>query len=479
MPVLTNGSHAKPADGSVTSTTEAEVRSVEAWGWRLEQTSSDSPLSLSKITLSPNLDDLALGYFFSKYVFPSAKSPGACNIEVGNGCLAASIKALGTAGVTGCGRASSCTQEARHRYMNAVQLTNSALQCPTDAKHDSTLLAINLLGMFETLVGQSLGDWHNHIQGGAALLQFRGPEQFETDTGGRLFLHTIATLVISCVHQRMPVPKHIHQLQVLAEKLIPDPHDQIWRYHKMNIHFADLFAKLLPGNILRSPDDAEAIIQEALAIDAEIVGLLNGPDPDWRYDVVLANGPFIYAGYYYVFRHILFLQMCTGCFSNRIILHDMIIKAVAATEDLSTLNLSHTQLEYLIIRQHQLDIFASVPQQLGPPFSQCDFKPLVGSLHDGTSTRRNILRDYSPWRSRKSGDADLPLVRRSGGCILQWAIRIAGAADVPGGDERNWAIVVLKNIVQTMGLQQAMIHAKSLEENTGNFYNAHKIVFMF
>lgn len=453
---------------------------------QLDRARSYPNLSLYDSSLHQNLDESALGFFFSRYVFGYLDKSDTWSVEDGNGCLLASIKALGAAGVTQNGAGPSRSPEAQRRYLDAIQLTNAALQSPLDVKRDSTLLAINILGIFESITGfhRSLSSWQDHIHGAAALLQLRGVEQFDTDTGGRLFMQTCASLVISCTQQRLPIPEHVRKLQVKAEKLIPDPKDRVWRFHMQNLRFADLHAKLLAGNVLRSPDEAEAIIKEALIIEAEIVDLLSNPDADWQYETINANGPAIYAGYYFVFRHYLISLMYTSLFSNRISLHDIIIKAMQACPNPSSLNLSPAEQEHLrhsseIIHRYQLDIFATVPQHLGISFSQLDFVSPFGASPESKWTPdllwiNFISKDHNPWQSRKKQSPDLPFVRQSGGYLLQWPLWVAGAADVPGGSERRWAIGTLKVIGQSMGVQQAIILANLLEENQGEQLNAHK-----
>jgi hypothetical protein len=98
---------------------------------------------------------------------------------------------------------------------------NDALQSPTEMKKDTTLLAINLLGMYEIIAGSpwTLDYWYQHIYGATALLRLRGLEQFDTCEGGRLFMLITNNLIMACVGRRTPIPHHIHSLAVEANPI--------------------------------------------------------------------------------------------------------------------------------------------------------------------------------------------------------------------------------------------------------------------
>ena len=135
--------------------------------------------------LPPNVDDLAIGNFFHSYVHDFQSSERIWYIEDGNGCLVSSIKAVGIASMTRAPNGPSASPEARRQYLNAIQLTNAAIKSVELATRDSTLLAINVLTIFESITGfhRTMDSWRDHINGASALLAMRGAKQFETDTG--------------------------------------------------------------------------------------------------------------------------------------------------------------------------------------------------------------------------------------------------------------------------------------------------------
>jgi hypothetical protein len=55
----------------------------------------------------------------------------------------------------------------------------------------------------------------------------------------------------------------------------------------------------------------------------------------------------------------------------------------------------------------------------------------------------------------------------SGGYLIQWSIFTAGLAGKSGSKSRIFAIQTLRYIGQWLGLQQALVLANTLEEDTG------------
>jgi len=75
--------------------------------------------------------------------------------------------------------------------MKAIQLTNAALTSPEDVIKDSTLMAIHVLGLFETVTGcrqRSIKDWSEHLHGAAAVIKLRGPDQIKTRPGRHMLI---------------------------------------------------------------------------------------------------------------------------------------------------------------------------------------------------------------------------------------------------------------------------------------------------
>ena len=81
-------------------------------------------------------------------------------------------------------------QIALSKYTKALSSTYMALRDPALAKHDETLAAILLLGLFENISAKQLGmlAWGSHIEGAIQLVKARGKQQLQTQTGLLLFI---------------------------------------------------------------------------------------------------------------------------------------------------------------------------------------------------------------------------------------------------------------------------------------------------
>ncbi|KAF7192993.1 Pestheic acid cluster transcriptional regulator 3 [Pseudocercospora fuligena] len=454
-----------PASGSAASSASASPALSPKAMPSTELVAASPP---AEPTMAPAIDDMAIGYFFDKYVFRYRDKRDHWYIEDGNGCLLAAIKALGTAGVmkrTGAGP--SADPEARKHYLTALQLTNSALRSQEDVKRDSTLLAIVILGIFEAVSGfqKSLDTWRDHVNGAASLLQLRGRDQFKTQTGCRLYLQTVLNLIISCLSRRIPIPDHVRVVHKIAEQHIPDPKDSVWRFTIASMRLADLNARLLPGNFPVSSTQAPSIVEDDLALYAEIESILTDAPEDWRPQLVGGTGPVVYADYYYVFDSYLVAQTFCGLCSYRIMLIDILRKAMVncRTTGYKLPPQQLEQVQYCLgsIKQLQMAILAVVPQHLGDRFEIVHSKP-PGEKQDRVWTGFQS-RDHNPFRGNYSEGLEPPFVRMAGGFQIQFPIFTVGASDPPGGPIRTWVIGVLKLLGQSIGIQQAFVLAWQLE----------------
>lgn len=140
--------------------------------------------------------------------------------------LMTSIQAVGLAGYAHAVRAPSLKLNARYLYVRALRATNAALRSPTEVKKDSTLMAIMVLQIFETITGcnrLSLTAWAEHVAGAAALLQLRGPEQLNTRSGRRMFIQASSALMISCIQRGLYLPDFVPEWSAEAKKLMSAP----------------------------------------------------------------------------------------------------------------------------------------------------------------------------------------------------------------------------------------------------------------
>jgi hypothetical protein len=121
-----------------------------------------SPLSVA-FSLTQDLEDRAIGIFVYNYVYdPTGPSSGhldqVTDLHRSLGledCLLTAMKAVGLASYAHKACAPSLLLNARYQYTKAIRLTNAALQSSDDVTKDSTLMAVQILGVFEQVTGCS------------------------------------------------------------------------------------------------------------------------------------------------------------------------------------------------------------------------------------------------------------------------------------------------------------------------------------
>jgi hypothetical protein len=109
--------------------------------------------------------------------------------------LMASMKAVGLAGYAHAAQAPSLMQNARYQYMRALQFTNASLRSPKEFKKDTTLMAVMILGIFETVTGCNQGSitaWAEHGTYYSMLILNLGTYSYDA-----LFVHASKPILFS------------------------------------------------------------------------------------------------------------------------------------------------------------------------------------------------------------------------------------------------------------------------------------------
>jgi hypothetical protein len=200
---------------------------------------------ISEFSLAPNIEERAAAFFVTNYVI-NASGPTKgyldyvstiCDPDEDVGLLSA-MKAVGIAGVAHTANAPSLLNNARYHYVKALAGMNSALKSPTLVKKDSTLTAIMILSIYETVTGsnqKSIVDWAEHVKGAGALLKLRGKEQLATPIGRKMFIQIASSLMISCIQRDAPLPKFIIDWTTEMREALPGPEPALLSQHAMMI----------------------------------------------------------------------------------------------------------------------------------------------------------------------------------------------------------------------------------------------------
>jgi len=414
---------------------------------------------LSSFQLAPTVDDLATGFFISNYVIdnthpargyldPIETMPRFGHFDEG---LLSCMKAVGLAGFAHASHAPHLMKNARYQYVRALQSTNAALRDPVSVKKDSTLLSIMILGIFETVTGccqRSLKDWSEHINGAAAVIKLRGPDQIKSRVGRRQLVHVTASLVIACLNRGVALPSHIIEYMSAAIEMLGTP-DPSFVVQDTMMHYSSLHAEV----VQRKLTDPETIISRALELDAKLLEIATTKPPGWEYVTVLTKEPseYVFNGCYHIYEDIWMSQMWNSLRSVRILLHEMIrdtlLAGFSAKPPLfsSTEHTAQFQISTDTMYEMQAGILCTVPQHIG-----C-FSPGKTSFQTLSDIDQSML----------------PTIKMSGGTFLLWPLWMAGLLDIATEEIRQFVIRNLRSVGRTMGINQARVLADILESKSG------------
>ncbi|KAK0628002.1 White-opaque regulator 1 [Lasiodiplodia hormozganensis] len=345
----------------------------------------DSGPNPNLYALLPSADDRAAGFFFSNF----------CNYVVfsgnGSGSLAqtglradlwqssidphlfTSMKAVGLIGLYRHSHNPEFEKLAWRRYLDAIRVTNEALRDPAVATKDSSLLAVIILGLFESISGrtrQSLEAWENHVNGAAALISLRGRRQLETAVGRRMLMQITSSLLISCLQRDVPFPEPIKEimLDTTTDNFI-DRTNPLYRLREIMVSVADFRAQWRQGVVW----DCRAIVKRSRELDNEMTTLISTLPKSWLYSVVhTSDDPEIVVnGYYHIYPSFWQAQVWNSMRTCRLLLLSMTRRALLAgfartppifdqPQDMQAFAECTATLYQL-----QAEVQASVPQHIG------------------------------------------------------------------------------------------------------------------
>ncbi|MCJ1287232.1 hypothetical protein MMC26_006580 [Xylographa opegraphella] len=181
---------------------------------------------------------------------------------------------------------------AQKMYLTAVALIQKAVADPVEAKMDTTIVAVLLLGLYETITctEHSLPSWGKHVDGAVALVKHRGDDLFKSSLGARIFYWVRAQMVVNQITRCQPVQK----LEGMAKGWT----GPINRLEGGAMNLLVILAMQIPTlratakEILRQPmsmNTAAEIVElmsEARRVDREIAAWTFKIPDDWKYTIV-------------------------------------------------------------------------------------------------------------------------------------------------------------------------------------------------
>ncbi|KAH8716814.1 hypothetical protein GQ44DRAFT_404301 [Phaeosphaeriaceae sp. PMI808] len=428
--------------------------------------------------------------------------------------IATTMTALGIAGVANIYMDTALKQEATRWYLNSIKMANAALCSLQDVRNDSTLVAVNLLSIFEaTFNDRTFSGWSNHVDGASSLIRLRGKDQLNSPAGRRLYMHTMALYTINCMGKGEPIPDDFRELDREIVKHL-DTKDPRTAFYFLQQETNDLRATMLSQPTL----DLRNIIEKARELETSAASIFERLEGDWQYETVPSFGqiPGVFGDYYHVYPTHSTAQTWNWVRYNRIYLHDIIrncILAGFATEPPVLDNLEYMPVmadsaQKLI--QLQSDIMASMPQFLhdtpkvaphhsfqespfanDSPQNEQNFHmispaslmnlstasrtpsprhspvpPTPSVNRDARLFTQNFQRDTMPeppsFKKREENTSRVPVVRVSAGYSTLWSLYVAGSMPTASRRSQEFVLQCLDRVEREFGINQAKVFATAL-----------------
>ncbi|KAI2779388.1 hypothetical protein F4815DRAFT_493989 [Daldinia loculata] len=311
------------------------------------------------------------GRAFMDFIIPLLKEHPQGHLQ--NAFNACSIAFLNNRGGV-CNRFS---DRALHEYTKALNGTNAALRNPETQLADTTLAAVLLLGLFESITAKQIGmlNWGSHTEGAIQLVKARGKKQLKTKIGLGLFTAVRTQMII---HSLTAGTAPIMGAEWWIDDAIRDK--TAASCHRLMIKLGECRAEVtrLVNSMARTPDNIEIMmdmLRRIQTVDQEVVAWMRNVPEDWRFRTVtwedhVPNGDYskaeVFPGRVDVYHDLYIISVWNTSRTARLVLASLVMRCAAwicspvdyrTTPEYATA--ARTCVETIT------DIIASVPYQLG------------------------------------------------------------------------------------------------------------------
>lgn len=427
---------------------------------------------ISQVSPAVGNEDHCLAFFFHNYVINGDRYHPSVSVA-GNEPLSASIRALSTAGLSKYHSDIRLSHSARHRYVQALSLTNTALEDTSSAVRDETLLAIVVLTSYETLTGgseRSLEAWMQHINGATTLLRLRGIEGIKHTDGRVLTMHVIGHINVACLLNNLPTPPFIYDLQEKIFEHLYDPESPAMRYQHVNLEFAD-FNHAVHNNLFSTPEET---IARAIELEAKMVAALVDMPKYWKVGIVppamIPDQHAIKGGvpdFELRYRDQGVSYLWNSFHSSRILLRQTVLQNIQTIKSRNSDISKYTKLENHsrdVMRECQRNILASIP-----PYMRLhshaglllpDRRPQETADADGLRTSLRQSREASSADRELMPEAfvsGLPAMHVLGGYGFLWPLFVAGYCSTTTPEILNCVKDMYEVLGKEMKIEQALV----------------------
>ncbi|KAF7537455.1 hypothetical protein G7Z17_g12844 [Cylindrodendrum hubeiense] len=470
------------------------------------QDHSDDPSldqALQGENLSTSLLERGTAFFFARYVatdrgcyqnysftYDVWKPPDSAHIQ--RDTVTFSMAAVGLAGLsqqrTHRAHRTKLMDRSRQSYVMALGLLYPALSDDIAAVKDTTLLAVLILGTYESITGrspQTMQAWHSHVDGAAKIVSKRGSAQFQTKAGIRMFIMISQSVLISCIQSGLAMPQAMVDLR---EELQPslEQDGPAWRlvdpvYRALQVRYD------IKSGKLHSIDD---IVEKLTHIDNEFDSILSELPLSWQYRRIQLTqaDPRVLGRWCFVYPALLQATVWNGVRAVRMLLLETILEQFyrgSKAPDLASLSDRHQK---QLARTKKLlgllgeAIVASVPQHFGVvsfqnhavsnPTKEQRYRvmsppadPTFPTVHGHESqVGLERLTPLSPTNLGGQDDsAECFMTLASASHTIIWPLYILGMSLSCSAERKQYAISRLHAIHRETGLEQARVVAEMLQ----------------
>ncbi|RBR24487.1 uncharacterized protein FIESC28_02683 [Fusarium coffeatum] len=400
-----------------------------------------------KRPLSSPLRDRATTFFIRQYTFDV--SNGALqdsheylpfliwNERSAFGLISTTVAAAGFAALSNAGNVSEWRSESIRLYQIAIQQLQNALQDPVQRVADETLGAVLLMGTFETIAfadTSSMKAFSQHIIAAARCIEMRGPQQFQTPVGLKLFMQMRRHMITTCHQLQEPFPLEIAKWSQWAEPHQTEAYIPINQLSQINEALAGARAELKYQEIT----DPDVISNRLLPFDVMMEEWAQSLPASWEYKSYRSVGPDGVPSSRYDLQYDTYTNPWIACLWNcyrnaRLLVHESII--VATLKHGTEQQQQSLQSSYKVLRIMADGICHSAAYHLG--YRQNDENPTIDVEDNNTAP---------------------------GGFLLLWPLFFAAVQRTSPPEQRLWAAGIIRQIGKKMGLQVALSMAGLLEE---------------
>ena len=360
--------------------------------------------------------------------------------------------------------------EARKMYVSAVALTQKAISDPVEVKSDLTLMAVMLLGLFESFTTNedTFESCGHHADGAVAIVKHRGKEMLDNPVSLRLFCDVRTQMVIGQVARCKPVEDIFYEFD--GWKISPED-DCLGVANRLTIITMRVPAlRCTAMRILRGPmnwaigREIVTLMEDAQRVDRDLAAWsLEVPD-SWKYKTLglckqtdEPNTAELHPGPIHGYNDIWTARHWNVYRSYRILCQAIILNCLERLIPTSEIASSDVYRRTAATLQKMVDdICASVPYHLGFPAPIYDLE-INTSPYNFQDWSKD---DYDPPTDNFFRTARYRHAPATGGYFLIWELFVAADVIVIPKTQRDWVVNRLRHIGAKYGLSQATVLAR-------------------